>query len=291
MDCLQCGEFEISRTALVNGRNWDDNQRAKLSAWIFAYRPSLISSDDVSNAINATRPSLQTRARSMLTYISNRYGAGHTFDYSSFSRPVSDGNGGQRRPVANSLIPVGWNADEGEARFMLDTVLLDEVGYLKTIPTNVGPVLQISPKGWMALEGERTENSAIGFTAMWFSPTVQSLYDDAIKPAIASAGYEPLRIDAKEHNNKIDDEIVASIRAAKFVVADYTGERGGVYYEAGFAHGLGIPVIFMAKEGTEIHFDTRQFNTIFWSANDLASARDRLRNRILATLGQGPRNV
>ena len=82
----------------------------------------------------------------------------------------------------------------------------------------------------------------------------------------------------------------SSIRSARFVVADYTGARGGVYYEAGFAHGLGLPVVFMAKEGTTIHFDTRQYNTIFWKAEDLADARERLKNRILATLGRGPKN-
>ena len=35
------------------------------------------------------------------------------------------------------------------------------------------------------------------------------------------------------------DRIIAQIRASKFVVADFTRNRGGVYYEAGFALGLG----------------------------------------------------
>ena len=65
---------------------------------------------------------------------------------------------------------------------------------------------------------------------------------------IEDAGYEAVRIDEKEHTNKIDDEIIAEIRRSRFVVADFTqgkdGARGGVYYEAGFAHGLGIEVIF-----------------------------------------------
>lgn len=123
---------------------------------------------------------------------------------------------------------------------------------------------------------------------MWFSPEVRLLWNDVIDPAIRSAGYEPLRIDGKEHNGRIDDEIMASIRAAKFVVSDFTGNRGGVYYEAGFAHGLGLPVIFMCQDGYELHFDIRQYNCIFWSSDKLEEARDRLKNRILATLGQGP---
>ena len=56
---------------------------------------------------------------------------------------------------------------------------------------------------------------------------------------IKDAGYEAVRIDKQRHLNKIDDEIVAEIRRARFLVADFTqgetGPRGGVYYEAGFS--------------------------------------------------------
>jgi hypothetical protein len=54
-----------------------------------------------------------------------------------------------------------------------------------------------------------------------------------LQKGISDAGFEPLRINMKEHVNKICDEIIAEIRRSRFVVADYTGQRGGVYYEAG----------------------------------------------------------
>ena len=79
-----------------------------------------------------------------------------------------------------------------------------------------------------------------------------------------------MRIDSKEHSNKIDDEIIAEIRRSRFVVADFTSEedkpRGGVYYEAGFAMGLNIPVIWTCRADMigNVHFDTRQFNHITW---------------------------
>ena len=66
-----------------------------------------------------------------------------------------------------------------------------------------------------------------------------------------------MRIDQKEHLNRIDDEIIAEIRRTRFLVADCTqgetGPRGGVYYEAGFAHGLKIPVVmkFRCAQRTE----------------------------------------
>ncbi len=150
---------------------------------------------------------------------------------------------------------------------------------------------QVSPKGLLYLEGHRESVSSIGFCAMSFSPEVRQLWTDVIKLATRAAGYEPLRIDSKQHNGKIDDGIMASIRASRFVVSDFTGNRGGVYYEAGFAHGLGLPVIFMCREGDELHFDIRQYNCIFWKPENFEDAQSRLKNRILATLGQGPKLV
>ena len=288
MCCHQCGEFKISGTALVNARSIDDSERARLSAWIVEFQPPMISSDDVEKCVRMKAPSLVIRAGRMLRHISKRFGAGKPFDYSSFSFALPDQSGGQIRPIANSLIPVGWNHDESEVRFMLYTLLRDELGYLSCAPSPDSDSLMISPKGLLSLESSPNTESFVGFCAMWFSDEVRPLFDEVIEPAIREAGYEPLRIDSKEHNNKIDDEIVASIRSARFVVADYTGERGGVYYEAGFAHGLGLPVIFMAREKTAIHFDTRQYNTIFWKPDELSDARDKLKNRILATLGRGP---
>ncbi len=125
---------------------------------------------------------------------------------------------------------------------------------------------------------------------MWFEPMMRDVYDTVLSPTIRACGYEPLRVDGTEHNGKIDDEIVASIRRARFVVADFSGQRGGVYYEAGLAHGLGLPVIFMCRVADipNLHFDVRQYNTIDWQDTNLDLARERLRNRILATLGQGP---
>ena len=107
--------------------------------------------------------------------------------------------------------------------------------------------------------------------------------------------YEAVRIDRKEHVNKIDDEIIAELRRARFVVADFThgdgGPRGGVYYEAGFAHGRNIPVIFSCRKDVieKVHFDTRQYNHIVWELLKLDEFRRGLATRICAVIGDGPR--
>ncbi|MDQ0562299.1 hypothetical protein QO004_004104 [Rhizobium mesoamericanum] len=68
----------------------------------------------------------------------------------------------------------------------------------------------------------KSSSSSQAFVAMWFGSEVAAAYNEGIAPAIKDAGYEPMRIDQKEHNNKIDDEIIAEIRRSRFVIADFT---------------------------------------------------------------------
>lgn len=162
--------------------------------------------------------------------------------------------------------------------------------------------LSLTIDGWRHVEelAASSIHSDQAFIAMWFGAEVAEAYEAGIEPAVAGMGYKAMRIDRKEHNNKIDDEIIAEIRRSRFVVADFTCgmadvsgsptaiPRGGVYYEAGFAQGLGIPVIWCCREDhiNHVHFDTRQFNHITWTtAQEL---RDKLANRIGAVLGDGP---
>jgi len=127
---------------------------------------------------------------------------------------------------------------------------------------------------------------------MWFHADTNEAYLEGIQPALIDSGWKAMRIDKKEHNNKIDDEIIAEIRRSRFLIADFTCEpknaRGGVYFEAGFALGLGLPVIWTCKETSlaDLHFDTRQYAHIVWkSPSDLYT---QLKDRIGATIGEGP---
>ena len=128
------------------------------------------------------------------------------------------------------------------------------------------------------------------FVAMWFDDSMNRAYEEGIKKAIEECGYKPLRIDKKPDVNKIDDEIIAEIRRSRFVVADFThdkekGVRGAVFYEAGFAHGLGLEVIYSCRKGLagELNFDTRQYHHILWETPE--DLRIQLRDRIRARVG------
>lgn len=75
------------------------------------------------------------------------------------------------------------------------------------------------------------------FIAMSFDKSYDRIYENGIIPAVEECGYNPIRVDRRQHNDDITDWIIADIRKSKFLIADFTGNRGGVYYEAGFARG------------------------------------------------------
>jgi hypothetical protein len=82
--------------------------------------------------------------------------------------------------------------------------------------------------------------SPTAFVAMWFSDYMMEFFSKHISKAIEEEGYVPFIISLKEHNEDICDNIIAEIRKSKFLIADFTGQRGDVYFEARFAYGLGL---------------------------------------------------
>ena len=126
---------------------------------------------------------------------------------------------------------------------------------------------------------------------MWFAHEMEGARREGLEVGVRAAGYKPHRVDDEHHIDQIDDRIIAEIRRSRFVVADLTGHRQGVYYEAGFARGLGTPVFYTCREDAKegIHFDIRQFNCIMWI--EPAQLAQLLQDRIEAVIGLGPEPV
>jgi hypothetical protein len=81
--------------------------------------------------------------------------------------------------------------------------------------------------------------------------------------------------------------IIAEIRRSAFLVADFTGQRQNVYFETGFAHGLGLQIIWTCRKEQigQLHFDIRQYNVIDWENKE--NLAQRLQRRIEAMFGRG----
>lgn len=74
------------------------------------------------------------------------------------------------------------------------------------------------------------------------------------------------RVDQIEEDFKITDKVIECIDKAALIIADLTGERPNVYYELGYARAKGKRLIHTAMEGTKLHFDVKDYNTIFWDS-------------------------
>ncbi len=153
--------------------------------------------------------------------------------------------------------------------------------------------LLIRPNGWARFEelarSTRPENPV--FVAMWFGgkdkrDTMSHLYERSIEPAIEAAGFRAKRSDTDEHNEPIMDRIIEDIRKCPFLVAELSDDNNGVYYEAGFARGLGKEVIHCSRENHRPHFDVSGINLVKWKDDE--HLQRRLRDRILGVMGSGP---
>ena len=274
--CQRCGEFHVLGSATGPISRFNATQIANLSGWIADLRKQgstpRIDRDLVKRVLSRRFPTFTERAdRLLLEAVEGQDKLGDEFDI-----------------MEPRFISATYSQDSEEVLVLLDS--LSERNMMKKMTQSICAVL---PKGYAAADvlGRRAGPSDKGFVAMSFSEQLDQAYTKGFRDGILNAGYDPVRVDQVEHVNRIDDEIIALIRSASFVVADFTGHRGGVYFEAGFALGMNLPVIWTCHKDDmdDLHFDIRQYNTIDWDTPDDLALR--LQRRIEATLGKGPKAV
>jgi len=182
--------------------------------------------------------------------------------------------------------PVIWARDPAEFSFHL--LAARERGLIKQGDAGGYFAIELTAAGWECLDratGELVFDDR-AFVAMWFDDSMNTAWNEGLKHGIEAAGYRALRVDSALHIDRIDLKIIGDIRASRFVVADVTGQRPGVYFEAGYALALGRPVVWTVHKDQcdKIHFDTRQFSHIFWTTpQDLATQLEAV---IAGTIGR-----
>ena len=281
------GKYEVSLDGLNSIRSLSEPEKARLTNWLVDQRSQgseipRVTKEIVYYARNRRSLFVQERAEGLLRYIadqSDKVGVGAQLSFTTSSDEAA-------LAWTESL---NWREVNYFFDFLKETGWLEGRGYLEG-----GFLAKVTVLGHAKVAEQATNvDSSQAFVAMWFDPSMTKPFEEGIRPAVEEAGYSSRRIDQKEHINKIDDEIIAEIRRSRFLVADFTqggdGARGGVYYEAGFAHALGIPVIFTCRHDSvkDLHFDTNHYNHLVWTDED--ELREKLKNRILAVIGEGPK--
>jgi hypothetical protein len=313
--CFRCGPYRLTRIAdqILKANSLSKPQTATLSGYIRKNAGLTIGQKNLPDLLSISAPTVGDRLEAMLLELAKdfpRPGMAirdpcpillslHAFLQKEADKPVySEGLVPKDLSSFFKWLAIISASEVSELRWFIFHSLTDR-GFLAK--GGSGYVLYgrkyetfvITVAGWAAIDQLRqADNSAsrIGFIAMSFRPEFTELYEQGIAPGIRSAGFEPLRIDRTEHNNRIDDEIIATIRRSRFLVGDFTADRGGIYFEAGYAMGFGIRVIWTVRSDAlaAVHFDNRQYNFIRWEDGKWPDLQKALKNRIEATIGRGP---
>lgn len=100
------------------------------------------------------------------------------------------------------------------------------------------------------------------------------------KLAINATKNQPYYLDIDAHNENISVRMFEEIQSCKFLVADFTHQNAGVYYEAGYAKGIGKTVIHTCRsdEFINLHFDVKQIQFVVW--NDMQELAVKLEEQI-----------
>jgi hypothetical protein len=147
------------------------------------------------------------------------------------------------------------------------------IGVLKAGPEDVAAESEVP-----IVEENITPHYA--FVAMPMDESSPKLVDvlDAIKEGCRRCGIQAERVDEPESNERITDRIVESIRKAEYVIVDLTNQRPNVYWEAGYAHGIRKTPVYVARYGTKIEFDLKDYPIIFFKS--LKELKDLLEKRL-----------
>jgi hypothetical protein len=272
VDCSKCGQYE-------QGIPWsnvaDIRHRVLLSGWVREQNASgnvpIVTQEVCKRVATMRLPRLRERAMRALAVIARKY-----------PKAESPGYGPSVEDLELQASSYSTNADDVRNLFHI----LEHEHLIRTESWG----FFLTAKGLLAVDDMAATSSASAqcFVAMSFDASLSAAWTDGFDPGIRAAGFRPVRIDRKDYIGGITDEIMSEIRRSRFVVADYTGQRGGVYFEAGFALGLGLPVIPTCREDEvdKLHFDIRHLNTLPWPTPEELAIN--LARRVQAVIGEGP---
>lgn len=287
-DCAVCGKYEISRTALAGPL---DSRHATLTP---VQRAAL--SYRLRTAINEGADPIITTE-----WLRHHERANHlptpAIQAANLIRLIGDHalkSGEPYFPEASTRAVVGVFSSKALHQLIKQVELKGYVlnsGNAKRVGpdgTTVGSCFSLTLDGWDRYEAEKHGKVAgkYGFIAMPFGDAVLDPFvGTVVKPAVKDGiGYELLDMRDVARAGIIDNLLRTQIRDAAFVIVDLTHDNSGAYWEAGYAEGLGKPVVYICEgrkfEDAKTHFDTNHCTTVLWS-ND---APDDFRQQLIATL-------
>lgn len=159
---------------------------------------------------------------------------------------------------------------------------------------------QFTMKAWENIRGEREKtNTNKVFIATQFQwpkdDNLRAEVMEAIKRACNRLGWKADLV-SQGHTDFITDRILSDIRSSKFVIAELTYHNRGVYFESGYARGLGKNVFHIVHkdyaetkpeadaESKRMHFDIQQVQYRKWETPK--DVEEKLYDWINSTVGK-----
>lgn len=286
-ECVRCGKFCLSGTVLAvvpNAFELDEKKRALISHAIQRMqtkngRLPVLDFDTIKRILEHEQlPTPFEQGNNLIVWLGD-----HSLEL-----------GGTGKLLAlDSATRLSVTGSRTVEEFEFIVASLAHKGLLTSKPLPGGEMAQVmlSFSGWEYYY-ELKNKSIAGFKAFMAMRFGNNLLDDVyknhFKPTVKLAGFDLFRVDDTPRAGLIDDKIRSDIRAAKFLIADLTNENPGAYWEAGYAEGLGKPVIYTCQKSAfethSTHFDTNHHLTVIWDENDLSVAMRMLKATIRATL-------
>jgi hypothetical protein len=287
--CSRCGSFTFTGTVyrMLESRQLEPFQRAALMhrVRIASSRPGFVLDSSVLKLwLNDLRlPSPSEQIENLILWLAeNLRAAGDTVDL------ISD----EYQAVVGAADDGGfaWVLKQAESHGWVQGHFAD---YLDGSAQLINATLTLA--GWQLADSLRKAGRASkqAFIAMKFGDAeLDALVRDHLVPAVESTGFKLRALNEGQPAGLIDDQLRVAIRRARFILVDLTHGNRGAYWEAGFAEGLGKPVIYLCREDIfngvdpdrKPHFDTSHLVTILWKPEAAADAASRLAACIRATL-------
>ena len=290
-DCSRCGDYYLNSSTEMHIRclvQKDNSKIAILSHWIRTKHEANLADDRggkkiitlhkelVDNIIKNHPPSLAEQANNFVRWLGDTSAPGEDIIVESNKHQAIMGSKTQK-----------------EFNFVLSH--LSDDGLIEAIPkSHVGidyEKITLLFKGWEYYE--RLKRGAVesrkAFMAMQYNDEqLDKIVDEIFKTAIEETGFKLRRLDKPQPAGLIDDRLRIEIRTSRFLIADLTHENRGAYWEAGYAEGLGKPVIYTCEkkkfEKLKTHFDTNHHLTVLWDTENMSNTEEELKATIRATL-------
>ncbi len=287
--CSNCGKFFISHNTLrmhVDGLAEKPEKAAILSQAIRKLHGEnewvTLDQDFVKNVLeNNKLPNPAEQADNLIIWLGeNLNEAGETIniELQNFQAVI-----GTKSPIGVSFIIKSlWT------RGILEGIEEESMGTPFTLMRAT-----LSFEGWQYYEElmRGIAESRKAFMAMQYgNPELDEIVKKYFRPAVKQTGFDLVLLNDPERQEAglMDNRMRVEIRTSRFLIADLTDGNQGAYWEAGFAEGLGKPVIYICSEEVfakkKTHFDTEHHFTIRWDLNNPSKATEELKATIRASL-------